>query len=91
YWLSVRYPAKTSLFERMRAEAFEKDIFEDTSESSLAKFESRVFKTIPKAMHPKRTAPEHMEWLIERSTLRGVQIPEEPVVDMHTVMPNSSS
>lgn len=91
YWLSVRYPAKTSLFERMRAEAFEKDIFEDTSESSLAKFESRVFKTIPKSMHPKRTAPEHMEWLIERSTLRGVQIPEEPVVDMHTVMPNSSS
>lgn len=91
FWLSVRYPAKTSLFERLRADAFEKDIFEDTSESSLAQFESRVFKTIPKAMRPQRTAPEHMEWLIERSTLRGVRIPEEPVVDVHTVMPNSSS
>ena len=91
FWLSVRYPAKTSMFERLRANAFEKDIFEDTSESSLAQFESRVFKTIPKAMRPQRTAPEHMEWLIERSTLRGVQIPEEPVVDVHTVMPNSSS
>lgn len=91
FWLSVRYPAKTSMFERLRANAFEKDIFEDTSESSLAQFESRVFKTIPKSMRPQRTAPEHMEWLIERSTLRGVQIPEEPVVDVHTVMPNSSS
>lgn len=91
YWLSVRYPAKTSMFERLRAEAFEKDIFEDTSESSLAQFESRVFKTIPKSMHAKRTAPEHMDWLIERSTLRGVMIPEEPVVDVHTVMPSSSS
>lgn len=91
FWLSVRYPAKTSLFERLRADAFEKDIFEDTSESSLAQFESRVYKTIPKAMRPQRTAPEHMEWLIERSTLRGVRIPEEPVVDVHTVMPNSSS
>ena len=91
FWLSVRYPAKTSLFERLRADAFEKDIFEDTSESSLAQFESRVFKTIPKAMRPQRTSPEHMEWLIERSTLRGVRIPEEPVVDVHTVMPNSSS
>ena len=64
FWLSVRYPAKTSMFERLRANAFEKDIFEDTSESSLAQFESRVFKTIPKAMRPQRTAPEHMEWLI---------------------------
>lgn len=91
YWLSVRYPAKTSMFERLRAEAFEKDIFEDTSESSLAQFESRVFKTIPKSMHAKRTAPEHMDWLIERSTLRGVMIPEEPVVDVHTVMPSRSS
>ncbi len=91
FWLSVRYPAKTSMFERIRANAFEKDIFEDTSESSLAQFESRVYKTIPKAMRPQRTAPEHLEWLIERSTLRGVQIPEEPVVDVHTVMPNSSS
>ena len=91
FWLSVRYPAKTSMFERLRANAFEKDIFEDTSESSLAQFESRVFKTIPKAMRPQRTAPEHLEWLIDRSTLRGVQIPEEPVVDVHTVMPNSSS
>lgn len=91
YWLSVRFPAKTSMFERLRATAFEKDIFEDTSESSLAAFESRVFKAINPAMKPKRTSPEHMDWLIERATLRGVSIPEFPDVETRSVLPNNKS
>lgn len=91
YWLSVRFPAKTSMFERLRATAFEKDIFEDTSESSLAAFESRVFKAINPAMKPKRTSPEHMDWLIERSTLRGVSIPEFPDVETRSVLPSNKS
>lgn len=91
YWLSVRFPAKTSMFERLRSQAFEKDIFEDTSEASLASFESRVFKSIPPAMKPQRTSPEHMEWLIERSTLRGVTIPEFPVIETRSVLPNNKA
>lgn len=91
YWLSVRFPAKTSMFERLRATAFEKDIFEDTSESSLAAFESRVFKAINPAMKPKRTSPEHMDWLIERATLRGVSIPEFPEVETRSVLPSNKS
>ena len=91
FWLSVRYPARISLFERLRSRAFETDIFEDTSETSLASFDDKVFKAIPPSMNPVRTAPEHMEWLIERSTLRGVTIPEEPVIDTHTVLPGRAT
>ena len=91
YWLSVRFPAKASMFERLRSNAFETDIFQDTSESSLASFESKVYRSIDSSMKPQRTSPEHMEWLIERSTLRGVTIPQQPQVETRSVLPSNSS
>lgn len=91
YWLSVRYPSVMSFWTRLSGSLFDSDPFEGTEDSDVVKFENNVFSSIPSVFRPVRTEPEHFDWVLERATLRGVQVPDAPSYGQRAVAPGSKS
>lgn len=80
YWLSVRYPSKTSFWTRLNSRLFNTDPFEEVEDSDIAKFEKSIYSAIPSSMRPKRTNPGLLRWSYERATTRGVFVPDNPMM-----------
>lgn len=91
YWLSVRYPSVMSFWSRLSGSIFDSDPFEGTSDSDVVKFENKVFSSIPSVFRPVRTEPEHFDWIVDRASMRGVQVPDSPEVGGRAVSPGSKS
>lgn len=78
YWLSVRYPRRMSFWSRFSAKFFETDPHETVTDTGIAKFEKKVFQALPASVGAVRTQPEHLDWVYDRATMRGVLVPDKP-------------
>ena len=81
YWLSVRYPTTTSFWTRLNARLFSSDPFDEVKDSDIARFEKTIFQAIPSSLRPQRTNPDLLRWAYERATLRGVHVPDNPLME----------
>ncbi len=81
FWLVVRMNTQVSFFDRLASRFFESDPHQNISDDEVVEFRKVIEAAIPKPMDAWRTVPSDLEWIYERSRLRGV---ETPIFDLPT-------
>lgn len=77
FWLSVPMPFNRSIKDRLAGRILETDPHADVGGKEVQEFNRAVGLAIPEQFKPRRTTPEHLRWLMERATSRGVFVPFE--------------
>ncbi|MCV7286038.1 ATP-binding protein [Mycolicibacterium wolinskyi] len=81
FWLTVRMQTAVSFTDRLASRFFESNPHEHVKDRDVLEFRAKVEAAIPRPMLPWRTVPSDLEWVYERSRLRGVEV---PVFDLPT-------
>ncbi|RIT36824.1 hypothetical protein D2E76_16355 [Mycobacteroides abscessus] len=81
FWLTVRMHTRVSQFDRLASRFFESDPHQHVSDRDVLEFRAAVEAAIPQPMLAWRTVPSDLEWVYERSRLRGI---ETPIFDLPT-------
>ncbi|MFA5707529.1 AAA family ATPase [Mycolicibacterium sp.] len=91
YWLSISQPSRRRISERLVSTVVDTDPHEGLDWADLGEFEKRCFAAIPAEFRPVRTVPHLVDWCFERSTTRGLAVPQLPAPDRAPSKPSEES